>query len=62
VDAKRPVNPLHPVEVDAHILLTGFALAILRRGYRILVHGSDVLMLGVLVRQIAEWRDTPLKE
>jgi hypothetical protein len=48
-------NPPHPVE-DVHILLAGFALAILHRGYRILVHGFDVFMLGGLVRQTAEWR------
>lgn len=31
-------------------------LALLKRGYRLPVHGFDVLMLGGLVRQSAEWR------
>lgn len=31
--------------------------SLLGRGYRLLVHGVDVLMLGGLVRQTAEWRD-----
>jgi small-conductance mechanosensitive channel len=58
VDAKRPVLLIrpHPVE-DVHILLAGFALAILHRGYRILAHDFDVLMLGGFVRQTAEWRE-----
>ncbi len=30
--------------------------AILERGYRLPVHGFDVLMLGGLVRQAAAWR------
>ena len=30
--------------------------ALLDRGYRLPVHGFDVLMLGGLVRQAAEWR------
>ncbi len=29
---------------------------LLERGYRLPVHGVDVLMLGGLVRQTAEWR------
>ena len=29
---------------------------LLDRGHRLLVHGFDVLMLGGLVRQTAEWR------
>lgn len=30
--------------------------SILERGYRLPVHGFDVVMLGGLVRQAAEWR------
>jgi hypothetical protein len=55
VDANgRFFNPPHPVE-DVHILLAGFALAILHRGYRILVDDFDVLMLGGLVRLISPY-------
>jgi hypothetical protein len=61
VDAIGSLNPPHPVE-DVHILLAGFALAILHRGYRILVDDFDVLMLGGLVQQTAEWRDPAPKD
>jgi 4-hydroxy-2-oxoheptanedioate aldolase len=36
--------------------------AILARGYRLLVHGFDVLMLGGLVREAAEWRGSAARE
>jgi 2-keto-3-deoxy-L-rhamnonate aldolase RhmA len=48
--------------LDAGIPLGGSAFTseqtrtILERGYRLPVHGFDVLMLGGLVRQATEWR------
>ena len=48
--------------LDAKIPLGAAALSreqtrdLLHRGHRLPVHGFDVLMLGSLVRQTAEWR------
>ncbi len=48
--------------LEANIPLGGAALtsdqtkALLKRGYRILAHGFDVLMLKQYVRQAADWR------
>lgn len=53
---------LERVILDAGIPLGGAALtrdqtrALLERGHRLPVHGFDVLMLGSIVRQTAEWR------
>lgn len=56
------VTQLERVIFEAGIPLGAAALtreqtrALLERGYRLPVHGFDVLMLGGLVRQTAEWR------
>jgi 4-hydroxy-2-oxoheptanedioate aldolase len=53
---------LERVILDANIPLGAAALTreqtrdLLQRGHRLPVHGFDVLMLGSLVRQTAEWR------
>ena len=53
---------LERVILDANIPLRAAALTreqtheLLRRGHRLPVHGFDVLMLGSLVRQTADWR------
>ena len=61
-EMREAVAHLERVILDAGIPLGAAALtreqtrAILERGYRLPVHGFDVLMLGGLVRQAAEWR------
>lgn len=61
---REAVEKLERVILAAGIPLGGAALtreqtqALLGRGYRLPVHGFDVLMLAGLVRQTAEWRDT----
>ena len=56
------MNHLEFVILEAGIPLGGAALTheqtrdLLKRGYRVLVHGFDVLMLAGLVRQTADWR------
>jgi 4-hydroxy-2-oxoheptanedioate aldolase len=64
---KEAVAKLEGTILGAGIPLGGAALtrdqthAMLARGYRIPVHGFDVLMLGGLVRQTAEWRSSAPK-
>jgi 4-hydroxy-2-oxoheptanedioate aldolase len=61
-EMRDAVTHLERVILEAGIPLGAAALtreqtrAILERGYRLPVHGFDVLMLGALVRQAAEWR------
>ena len=61
-EMREAVGHLERVILDAGIPLGAAALtreqtrAILERGYRLPAHGFDVLMLGGLVRQAAEWR------
>jgi 4-hydroxy-2-oxoheptanedioate aldolase len=64
---KEAVAKLERAILGAKIPLGGAALtrdqthAMLTRGYQIAVHGFDVLMLGGLVRQTAEWRSSAPK-
>jgi hypothetical protein len=59
---REAVSHLEGVILKADIPLGGAAFTqeqtrdLLKRGYRVLVHGFDVLMLAGLVRQNAEWR------
>ena len=61
-EMREAVAHLEGVILEAGIPLGAAALtreqtrAILERGYRLPVHGFDVLMLGGSVRQTAEWR------
>jgi 4-hydroxy-2-oxoheptanedioate aldolase len=61
-EMREAVAHLEAVILEAGIPLGAAALtheqtqSILERGYRLPVHGIDVLMLGGLVRQAAEWR------
>jgi 4-hydroxy-2-oxoheptanedioate aldolase len=61
-EMREAVAHLERVILEAGIPLGAAALtreqtrAILERGYRLPVHGFDVVMLGGLVRQAAEWR------
>jgi 4-hydroxy-2-oxoheptanedioate aldolase len=61
-ELRDAVAHLERVILGAGIPLGALALtreqtrALLERGYRLPVHGVDVLMLGGLVRQAAEWR------
>ena len=61
-EMREAVAHLEAVILEAGIPLGATALtheqtrSILERGYRLPVHGFDVLMLGGLVRQAAEWR------
>ena len=61
-EMREAVAHLERVIFEAGIPLGAGALTsdqtrtILERGYRLPVHGFDVLMLGGLVRQAAEWR------
>src|SRR4029453_2577763 len=59
---REAVTRLEGVILGSGIPLGGAALtreqthALLGRGYRVLMHGLDVPMLGGLVRQASEWR------
>ena len=61
-EMREAVAHLERAILEAGIPLGAAALtreqtrAILKRGYRLPVHGFDVLMLGGMVRQGAEWR------
>jgi 4-hydroxy-2-oxoheptanedioate aldolase len=61
-EMREAVAHLVVVILEAGIPLGAAALtreqtrSILERGYRLPVHGFDVLMLGGSVRQTAEWR------
>ena len=61
-EMRDAVAHLERVILEAGIPLGALALTreqtrtLLERGYRLPVHGFDVLMLGGLVRQTAEWR------
>jgi len=61
---REAVTRLEGVILGSGIPLGGAALtreqthALLGRGYRVLMHGLDVPMLGGLVRQASEWRSS----
>ena len=61
-EMREAVDHLERVILEAGIPLGAAALTheqtrvILERGYRLPVHGFDMLMLGSLVRQATEWR------
>jgi 4-hydroxy-2-oxoheptanedioate aldolase len=61
-EMRDAIGRLEKVILEAGIPLGTYALspeqtrALLDKGYRLLVHGVDVLMIAGLVRQTAEWR------